>query len=87
MSQQKRRFEASAKHCRLFKKQKPLAPRNGSGGPYAQTTAAPALRSPNRILFRFPLNQGAAKRALLARTFFRLLFSSCGGRGMNEKRD
>lgn len=46
MSQQKRRFEASAKHCRLFQKQKPLAPRNGSGeGPYAQTTAAPALRT------------------------------------------
>ena len=50
MSQQKRRFEASAKHRRLFLKQNPLAPRDGSGGrPYAQATAAPALRSPNRI--------------------------------------
>lgn len=31
-------------------KKKPLAPRDGSGGrPYAQTAAAPALRSPNLI--------------------------------------
>lgn len=32
------------------KKKTPEAPRDGSGGrPYAQTAAAPALRSPNRI--------------------------------------
>jgi hypothetical protein len=51
--------------------------RDWSGeGPYAQTAAATALRSPNRIFrLAFP---GAA---------IRLLFSSCGGRGMNEKRD
>lgn len=36
MSQQKRRFEASAKHRRLFLKQNPLAPRDGSGAPRRQ---------------------------------------------------
>ena len=40
MSQQKRRFEASAKHRRLFLKQNPLAPRDGSGGrPYADSSS------------------------------------------------
>ncbi|KAG6483668.1 hypothetical protein ZIOFF_060320 [Zingiber officinale] len=58
--------DSRRQQCRLFQR-KPLAPRDGSGGrPYAQTAAAPALRSPNRI-FGFPVNnQGAAKRALLA---------------------
>ncbi|KAH0667525.1 hypothetical protein KY285_028731 [Solanum tuberosum] len=39
------------------KNKSPLAPRDGSGGrPYAQATAAPALRSQNRIfLLAFPI--------------------------------
>ena len=40
------------------KNKSPLAPRDGSGGrPYAQATAAPALRSQNRIfLLAFPIH-------------------------------
>lgn len=69
------------------KKKTPEAPRDGSGGrPYAQTAAAPALRSPNRI-FLFPVNQNCwAKRALLAVSLasgvlWRLLW-----RGGNERK-
>lgn len=85
MSQQKRRFEALAKHCRLFQKQKPLAPRDGSGkGPMRRQQQHRLYEVRIESYFVFP---GAAKRALLAITFFRFLFYSCGGRGMNEKRD
>lgn len=63
------------------KKKTPEAPRDGSGGrPYAQTAAAPALRSPNQIFLFW------AKRALLAVSLasgvlWRLLW-----RGGNERK-
>lgn len=43
---------------RLFQKQKPLSARGREWGtPYAQATAAPALRSQNRIfLLAFPIH-------------------------------
>ena len=47
------------------KKKSPLAPRDGSGGrPYARATAAPALRSQNRIfLLAFPVNKNERARS------------------------
>lgn len=87
-------FKASAKHCRLFQKQKPLsAPGRGWGTPYAQATAAPALRSQNRIfVLAFPIHswiriQGLeASRALLAASPACFLLLWLCWRGGNERK-
>lgn len=56
MSQQKLDSRRQQNTAVCSKNKSPLAPRDGSGGrPYAQATAAPALRSQNRIfLLAFP---------------------------------
>lgn len=61
MSQQKHRFEASAKHRRLFLKQNPLAPRGGSGGrPYADSSSTGSTKSESNL--SVPVNKNCWAR-------------------------
>jgi NADH-ubiquinone oxidoreductase chain 4 len=61
--QQKRRFEASAKHRRLFLKQNPLAPRDGSGGrPYADSSSTGSTKSESNLSVGFPVNKNSWAR-------------------------
>ena len=63
MSQQKRRFEASAKHRRLFLEQNPLAPRDGSGGrPYADSSSTGSTKSESNLSVGFPVNKNCWAR-------------------------
>ncbi|KAF1856924.1 hypothetical protein Lal_00002145 [Lupinus albus] len=61
MSQQKLDSRRQQNIAVCSKNKSPLAPRDGSG-PYAQATAAPALRSQNRIfVLAFPIRESEFK--------------------------
>lgn len=88
MSQQKRRFEASAKHCRLFQKQNPLsAPEREWGTALrAGSSSTGSTKSESNLSVGFPVNKNCWARSERFQ-LFRLLLSYYGAAEINEKRD
>lgn len=88
MSQQKRRFEASAKHCRLFQKHNPLcAPgREWGAALRAGSSSTGSTKSESNPSVGFPVNNNCWARSERFQ-LFRQLLSYYGAAEINEKRD
>lgn len=87
MSQQKRRFEASAKRCRLFQKLNPLsAPEREWGTALRAGSSTGSTKSESNLSVGFPVNNHCWARSERFQ-LFRLLLSYYGAAEINEKRD